>query len=93
MSFFFYNSGVALDVEQPGVLARVVREEREAASPPEGDAPEGARRERKREAASPPDGDKPEGVVRERKREAASPPDGDMPEGVMRVSVYIIDLI
>ena len=26
MSFFFYNSGVALDVEQPGVLARVVRE-------------------------------------------------------------------
>jgi len=26
MSFFFYNSGVALDVEQPGVLARAVRE-------------------------------------------------------------------
>ena len=26
MSFFFSNSGVALDVEQPGVLARVVRE-------------------------------------------------------------------
>ena len=26
MSFFFSNSGVALDVEQPGVLARAVRE-------------------------------------------------------------------
>ena len=26
MSFFFSNSGAALDVEQPGVLARVVRE-------------------------------------------------------------------